>query len=307
MINEFKDATYRLASDTAKSKIMDLRTTGCYDIEPFLKDIFLAKINDQNTDIEILDGRPLFLSWPIKNQNLQKSFFNKAALEGVIVKIGNSLKNKKIIGYQITIPRPLTKKVPVEAMAHGHAVALVTNSIKKRIIYHDSTGFDIPQELKIIFDKCFKDYTVVDYHDKSQFTEKNDGSCSYLSMLNIYYRILDELGRKPDKDLDFSAFAGTDFQTDTRSEKLREYIWKELKDELIQSELKKIKQEKEVSKPKQKLKIFSFGKSTFVPPELEDPDYELYKDPEFKTWVNNLAKSLNAGANTMLRVDDFSR
>jgi hypothetical protein len=119
---------------------------------------------------------------------------------------------------------------------------------------------------------------------------------------------MDELGRKPDKDLDFTAFAGKDFQTDTRSEKLREYIWKELKDKLLSIELANLKKvSKQQPIPTEKKSTFSFGKSTFVQPVLEDSNYELYKDPEFEGWVDNLAKSLNDSTNTISRINNLSR
>lgn len=306
-MNDFKNATDKLNSlpDTVKSKIMDISTTDNYYIEPILKEIFLDKINDKNTDIQLLTYDSLSIDGKIKNTNTMKSFFDKNRLKNFIHRFYEASKGKKIIGFQISIPRPLSR---TSVIAGTHAVALVINPIKKRIIYQDSTGFDMPQEFKIIFDKCFADYTVIDYHDKNQFTEKNDGSCSYLSMLNIYYRIMDELGRKPDKDLDFTAFAGKDFQTDTRSEKLREYIWKELKDKLLSIELANLKKvSKQQPIPTEKKSTFSFGKSTFVQPVLEDSNYELYKDPEFEGWVDNLAKSLNDSTNTISRINNLSR
>ena len=278
------------AQITAKRKIMDISSTTSYDnVEMLLMDLFLDKINNPAVDIDISADNLLEIQKKVKNTENYKSFFDKDKLEKFMHRFYKASKDKRIVGFQISIPRPLSR---TSVIAGTHAVALIINPIKKRIIYHDSTGFDMPQELKMIFDKCFKDYTVVDYHDKSQFTEKGDGSCSYLSMLNIYYRIMDELGRKPDKDLDFSAFAGADFRTDTRSEKLREYIWKELKGELLETEIKRMKTEKEQSTSTDKKPVFSFGKVANKASALDDPNYELYKDPEFKTWLDNLSKSL---------------
>ncbi len=303
-MNDFNNGTDMLktATETAKRNIMNIKNT-TYDIEPQIIKLFLEKINNSKVDIKLTGNSRLWLARSVKNQNIQKSIFNKEGLEELILKINNDLKDGKIIGYQIDIPRPLTKIIPISDGPLGHAVALVINPIKKRIIYHDSTGFDIPQELKIVFDKCFKDYTVVDYHDKSQFTEKHDGSCSYLSLLNIYYRILDELDKQPDTELDFSAFAGKDYKSDTRSEKFREYLWKNFKGILLQTELNNIKEKQKESEQKNQKTVLSFGKK-ITPAELDDQDYELYKDPKFESWVENLAKSLNSQNNfTRLDID----
>lgn len=302
-MNDFNNGTDMLktAAETAKRNIMNIETT--YSIEPQIIELFLKKINNSQVDIKLTGNSRLWLARSVKNQNVKKSVFNKEGIEKFILEINNDLKDRKIIGYQIDIPRPLTKIIPISDVPNGHAVALVINPIKKRIIYHDSTGFDIPQELKIVFDKCFKDYTVVDYHDKSQFTEKHDNSCSYLSLLNIYYRILDELDKQPDTELDFSAFAGKDYKSDTRSEKFREYLWKNFEGILLQTELNNIKEKQKEFEQKNQKTVLSFGKK-ITPAELDDQDYELYKDPEFEFWVENLAKSLNSQNNfTRLDID----
>lgn len=302
-MNDFNNGTNMLktAAETAKRNIMNIEKA-IYWIGPQIIELFLKKINNSKVDIKQTYNTQLWISRSVKNQNVRKSVFNKEGLEKLILEINNDLKDGKIIGYQIEIPRPLTKIIPISDAPHGHAVALVINPIKKRIIYHDSTGFSIPQELKIIFNKCFKNYTIVDYHDKSQFTEKKDNSCSYLSLLNIYYRILDELDKQPDTELDFSAFAGKDYKSDTRSEKFREYLWKNFEGILLQTELNNIKEKQKEFEPKNQKTVFSFGKPT--PAELDDQDYELYKDPKFESWVENLAKSLNSQNNfTRLDID----
>ena len=302
-MNDFNNGTNMLktAAETAKKNIMNIEKT-IYWMEPQIIELFLKKINNSKVNIKLPSGIRLWLPRSVKNQNIQKSIFNKEGLEELILEINNDLKDGKIIGYQIEIPRPLTKIIPIsDVPPEGHAVALVINPIKKRIIYHDSTGFGIPQELKIIFNKCFKNYTVVDYHDKSQFTEKSDGSCSYLSLLNIYYRILDELDKQPDTELDFSAFAGKDYKSDTRSEKFREYLWKKFEGILLQTELNKMKAKQKESEQKNQKIVLSLGKK-IKPAELDDQDYELYKDPEFEPWVENLAKSLKS-QNDFIRLD----
>jgi hypothetical protein len=303
-MNDFNNGTDMLktAAETAKRNITNIENT-TYSIEPQIIELFLKKINNSKVDIKLTGNSRLWLARSVKNQNVKKSVFNKEGIEKFILEINNDLKDGKIIGYQIDIPRPLTKIIPISDAPHGHAVALVINPIKKRIIYHDSTGFDIPQELKIVFDKCFKDYAVVDYHDKSQFTEKHDNSCSYLSLLNIYYRILDELDKQPDTELDFSAFAGKDYKSDTRSENFREYLWKNFEGILLQTELNNIKEKQKEFEQKNQKTVLSFGKK-ITPAELDDQDYELYKDPEFEFWVENLAKSLNSQNNfTRLDID----
>ena len=294
-MNDFNNGTNMLktAAETAKRNIMNIEKA-IYWIGPQIIELFLKKINNSKVDIKQTHNTQLWISRSVKNQNVKKSVFNKEGLEKLILEINNDLKDGKIIGYQIEIPRPLTKIIPISDFPNGHAVALVINPIKKRIIYHDSTGFGIPQELKIIFNKCFKNYTIVDYHDKSQFTEKKDNSCSYLSLLNIYYRILDELDKQPDTELDFSAFAGKDYKSDTRSEKFREYLWKNFEGILLQTELNNIKEKQKEFEPKNQKTVFSFEKTTPPPAELDDQDYELYKDPKFESWVENLAKSLNS-------------
>lgn len=295
-MNDFYNGTDMLktAAATAKREIMNLNSTGAIDLDT-LKKLFITKIDNSNTDIKISEADDYLFDKHVQiiGTNDYKSIFNKDKLESFIYELHKDSRGKKIIGYQLIIPRP-TSRTAVKI--GSHAVALVLNPIKKRIIYHDSTGFDIPQELKIIFNKCFKDYTVIDYHDKSQFSEeKNDGSCRYLSLLNIYYRILDELDKQPDTELDFSAFAGKDYKSDTRSEKFREYLWKEFKDELLVKELNRIKKEEQDKKFEQKPhKQFVFVKSATPEPVIESSDYQLYLDPKFESWVENLAKSLNS-------------
>ena len=272
-----------------KERVLNIKSAPYFDNSK-VETLLNSKLNTEKSEIKENELYLFLLGMARRvknkgggNSQLYKNVFQPAPLKEFALNLYKKSKINKIMGYQIKIPAPITRFTPIENPAHpGHAVALILNPFEKKIIYHDSCGIGMAKELQDILNIVLIGWEIVVNKHKSQFNEKEDASCSILSLLNAYYAIKHELNEKIDNDLDFSNYSSPDFKTDMQSEKFREYLWTHLKKELIQEELLEMQKSKQITDVPKKV-LFRIIKTTLLP-EI-DKDYELYLDPEYDDFL----------------------
>lgn len=270
-----------------KARVLNIKTSPYFDNKK-VENLLNSKLDKTKAEILENDLYPFLpSSRKVKDHDLRKNVYMEESLKEFAIDLYKKSKTKKIIGYQLKISAPITRFTSSELPAHpGHGVSLVLNPIKKRVIYHDSCGVDMAKEIRDILSIIFDGWDIITNYDKIQFNEKNDNSCSILSLLNSYYKIQNELGTPIDKELDFTKFSSSDFTKDHRSEKFRQFLWDSLKEELINDEIKKIEAEKAKNEEKNSKMRFSMAKTKF-PPEI-DKDYELHLSENYQKLLSDI-------------------
>ncbi|MBR5904802.1 MAG: hypothetical protein IKZ49_04735 [Alphaproteobacteria bacterium] len=170
--------------------------------------------------------------------------------------------------------------IPSESVYNGlHSVALMLDHKNKNIKYHDPHGVDMRREIKDFMGKLFPDYKInVDFTKQQDDivsatdSNKNDNSCSLLSLYNLRDMWFEQKGMK-DKVQNFNSVSA------------RQDVVKILSN---------------IQKPQtqEKKHLFSFGKKKVESVNQEEQqsnnkelfEYRLYKEPNYNEIIDRAVK-----------------